>query len=90
MNMVGRRRRSLIVSLGLLVLALCVTTWAEERLIDVSGMKMFVDELPDMPRIHGYEVVNGGASRPKSLKIGMFMKRWVSKKLFNFSFPLNS
>ena len=36
---------------------------------------MFVDELPDMPRIHGYEILNG-VPKPKSLTIGMFTKKW--------------
>lgn len=38
---------------------------------------MFVDELPDMPRISGFGVVNG-VSVPNTLKIGMFRKKWVS------------
>ncbi|CAI9096716.1 OLC1v1032921C2 [Oldenlandia corymbosa var. corymbosa] len=50
-------------------------TWADDRLLDSSKLRMFVDELPDMPRIHGYEVVNG-VYKPKLLKIGMFHKKW--------------
>ena len=88
MKMVGGKRSLIVNSLGLLVLALWSTTWADDRVIDVSKLKMFVDELPDMPRIHGYQVVNG-VSRPKSLRIGMFRKKWVS--LFCLiSFSLNS
>ncbi|KAH0675094.1 hypothetical protein KY290_024124 [Solanum tuberosum] len=36
---------------------------------------MFVDELQDMPRIKGYDVING-VHVPKSLKIGMYNKKW--------------
>ncbi|OIW06972.1 hypothetical protein TanjilG_18360 [Lupinus angustifolius] len=48
---------------------------AKDNLIDASKLEMFVDELPDMPRIRGYEVV-GGVSKSKSLNIGMFKKAW--------------
>lgn len=55
-------------------------TWAEDdrhRLLSPSALKMFVDELPDMPRISAFHVLDG-VSLPKSLKIGMFHKKWVS------------
>ena len=57
--------------------AICKTPWADEKLLDASQLKMFVDELPDMPKIKGYDVVNGDHV-PKSLIIGMFHKKWVS------------
>ncbi|PIN26001.1 Bilirubin oxidase [Handroanthus impetiginosus] len=49
--------------------------WEEDALISPSQLEMFVDELPDMPRIKGYDVVNG-APVSKSLVIGMFRKKW--------------
>ena len=51
-------------------------TWAEDRLIKISQLEMFVDELPDMPKIFGFDVVNG-VPVSKSLQIGMFSKKWV-------------
>ena len=51
-------------------------TWAEDRLIKISQLEMFVDELPDMPKILGFDVVNG-VPVSKSLQIGMFSKKWV-------------
>lgn len=49
----------------------------EERLINPSQLEMFVDELPDMPKIKGYYAANG-VVKPKKLEIGMFEKKWVS------------
>ncbi|XP_027151313.1 multicopper oxidase LPR2 [Coffea eugenioides] len=57
------------------LLAICKTPRADEKLLDASQLKMFVDELPDMPKIKGYDVVNGDPV-PKSLIIGMFHKKW--------------
>nr|CAN78466.1 hypothetical protein VITISV_028234 [Vitis vinifera] len=47
----------------------------DDRLIKISQLKMFVDELPDMPKILGFDVVNG-VPVSKSLQIGMFSKKW--------------
>ncbi|KZV19530.1 hypothetical protein F511_06392 [Dorcoceras hygrometricum] len=44
-------------------------------IIDPSALEMFVDELPDMPRIKGFDIVNG-VRVTKSLDIGMFHKTW--------------
>ncbi|XP_055809578.1 multicopper oxidase LPR1-like [Solanum dulcamara] len=46
-----------------------------DQLMSLSKLKMFVDELPDMPRIKGYDVING-VHVPKSFKIGMYHKKW--------------
>ncbi|KAB2621159.1 multicopper oxidase LPR1-like [Pyrus ussuriensis x Pyrus communis] len=51
------------------------TSWAEDQLVNVTRLQMFVDELPDMPLLKGFDVVNG-VPKPKSLKIGMYMKTW--------------
>ncbi|GFP83503.1 multicopper oxidase lpr2 [Phtheirospermum japonicum] len=40
---------------------------------------MFVDQLPDMPRIKAYDTVNG-FHVPKSLRIGMFRRKWKFHK----------
>ncbi|KAJ7954204.1 Multicopper oxidase LPR1 [Quillaja saponaria] len=58
-----------------LLLALTTTSWAQDRLLDPSKLNMFVDELPDMPKIKAYDVVNG-APKSKLLNIGMFNKNW--------------
>lgn len=60
------------------ILGLLCTSWAEDRLFDTSKLKMFVDELPDMPKILGFDVVFG-FPKPKSLKIGMFKTEWVRR-----------
>ncbi|EOY00931.1 Cupredoxin superfamily protein isoform 4 [Theobroma cacao] len=51
------------------------TSWAEDRLVNPLQLEMFVDELPDMPKIQGFDVVNG-SPKSKSLTIGMFRKKW--------------
>ncbi|KAF3432207.1 hypothetical protein FNV43_RR26946 [Rhamnella rubrinervis] len=62
------------MSVALLVF-LTSSSVAEEQIISVSKLRMFVDELPDMPKVHGFEFVNG-VPKSKSLKIGMFKKKW--------------
>ncbi|CAK9164042.1 unnamed protein product [Ilex paraguariensis] len=62
----------------LISLAFCglfITTWAQDNLINPTKLEMFVDELPDMPRLPGFEFVNGVAVS-KSLTIGMYHKKW--------------
>lgn len=61
-----------LASLG----AVAEDTNAADRLIKISQLKMFVEELPDMPKILGFDVVNG-VPVSKSLQIGMFSKKWV-------------
>ncbi|KAI8538950.1 hypothetical protein RHMOL_Rhmol09G0143200 [Rhododendron molle] len=51
------------------------TTWGEDNLMNPSKLQMFVDDLPDMPKIKGFDFENG-VPVPKSLKIGMFRKKW--------------
>ncbi|XP_058769479.1 multicopper oxidase LPR2-like [Vicia villosa] len=45
------------------------------KLVNASKLEMFVDELPHMPKIYGYDVVDG-VPKSKSFKIGMFKKKW--------------
>lgn len=59
------------------------TSWAEDKLFDPSKLQMFVDELPDMPKILGFDVVSG-FPKSKALKIGMFEKKWVRPIPFPF------
>lgn len=54
----------------------------DDKLLDPSELEKFVDEVPDMPRILGYELLNG-IPKPKSLHIGMFQKNWVSSVHFH-------
>ncbi len=86
---------------SLAVLGQLTTSWAKDRLFDPSKLTMFVDELPDMPKIYGFHFISG-VPKSKSLKIGMFKKEWVSsfflfylfiyfsfcKLVFFSSFPL--
>lgn len=37
---------------------------------------MFVDDLPDMPRVQGFSLMKG-VPVSESLKIGMYEKKWV-------------
>ncbi|KAF5751855.1 Cupredoxin superfamily protein isoform 1 [Tripterygium wilfordii] len=68
--------RLLVFHLILLVVVGEVTKiCAEDLLINLSKLEMFVDELPDMPKLNGFDVVNG-AFMPKNLTIGMYNKKW--------------
>ncbi|XP_010926056.1 multicopper oxidase LPR2 isoform X1 [Elaeis guineensis] len=46
-----------------------------ERPLSASTLEMFVDELPDMPRLRGYEVQDG-VPVAGNLTIGMYEKTW--------------
>ncbi|KAK4762310.1 hypothetical protein SAY86_008078 [Trapa natans] len=48
---------------------------AEDVLLNPSKLEMFVDELPDMPRIQGFQLVRG-LPRRRSLNIGMYNVLW--------------
>lgn len=57
-------------------------------MLDVSKLEMFVDELPDMPRLQGYGVKDD-LLLPGNLTVGMYEKFWVSSlALLLFSSPL--
>jgi len=58
----------------------------EDQLFEVGKLKMFVDDLPDMPRLYGFNSVHG-IIKPASLQIGMFSTKWVLFfSSFNFFF----
>ncbi|KAF2948193.1 hypothetical protein DAI22_01g018400 [Oryza sativa Japonica Group] len=46
------------------------------RLLDPGKLEMFVDELPDMPRMRGYGVAEGGKLVAGNLTIGMYETMW--------------
>lgn len=58
------------------ILGLYVVVYGDVGLVSPSKLEMFVDEIPDMPRIKGYDVVHG-VPVSKTLKISMFQKHWV-------------
>ncbi|KAJ4709777.1 multicopper oxidase LPR1-like [Melia azedarach] len=64
-----------VFSFANLVRVIGSSAWREERITNPSEMEMFVDELPDMPRIKGFDVVDG-VPKSKLLKIGMYRKKW--------------
>ncbi|CAH8253269.1 unnamed protein product [Arabidopsis lyrata] len=47
----------------------------EDQLFEVGKLKMFVDDLPDMPRLYGFNSVHD-IIKPTSLQIGMFSTKW--------------
>ncbi|KFK44386.1 hypothetical protein AALP_AA1G250800 [Arabis alpina] len=47
----------------------------EEELFEVKKLEMFIDDLPDMPRLNGFNSVHG-VLKPTSLQIGMFFTKW--------------
>ncbi|GLJ09450.1 hypothetical protein SUGI_0109910 [Cryptomeria japonica] len=50
---------------------------SQERLHQIaSSLEMFVDELPDMPKLKGYVARRGGVYAPAHLEIGMFETNW--------------
>ncbi|XP_061368899.1 multicopper oxidase LPR2-like [Gastrolobium bilobum] len=64
-----------LLTLLALLGAVTSSSFSDNYLVDASKLEMFVDELPDMPRILGYQVLNG-VPKSKSLNIGMFKKKW--------------
>jgi len=45
-------------------------------ILDPRGLEKFVDELPDMPRLRGYGIAEGGALVAGNLTIGMYDTSW--------------
>ena len=77
--MVGRAE--LVVLLGLLV-GLAAGSRPQppvsaDTLGKVAGsLEMYVDRLPQMPKIHGYSMEHGRPT-PVHLAVGMYQKKWV-------------
>lgn len=61
----------------------------DPRLLNSSSLEMFVDQLPQLPKLLGFQVVSA-IPKSKSLQIGMFKKKWVTCFFFSFSFLFNS
>ncbi|XP_059655414.1 multicopper oxidase LPR1-like [Cornus florida] len=68
-------RNMCIYVICIALLGIHMTTKAEDMLISPSQLEMFVDDLPDMPKLKGFSLDNG-VPMPNSLKIGMFHKKW--------------
>ncbi|XP_057765891.1 multicopper oxidase LPR2 isoform X2 [Salvia miltiorrhiza] len=68
-------REKLLQAYVLINIILVNFAWAEDRLIRPSELEMFVDELPDMPRIKGFDFVDASLV-PTNLNIGMYHKLW--------------
>jgi hypothetical protein len=53
---------------------------SEDTLEKVAGsLEMYVDRLPQMPKIHGYSMEHGRPT-PVHLGVGMYQKKWVRFK----------
>lgn len=65
-----------LISLGVSGLFISEEEDMKDELLDPAKLRMFVDEIPDMPRLKGFDFING-VPKPKTLKIGMFVKKWV-------------
>ncbi|XP_059655413.1 multicopper oxidase LPR1-like [Cornus florida] len=68
-------RNMCIYVICIALLGVHITAKAEDMLISPSQLEMFVDDLPDMPKLKGFSLENG-VPMPNSLKIGMFHKKW--------------
>lgn len=79
-----RRSACLLAVMAMVVLqAAAVLGGGEQQsggtpLLDPRGLEKFVDELPDMPRLRGYGVTDGGELVAGNLTIGMYDTTWVS------------
>ncbi|KAJ0039121.1 hypothetical protein Pint_22237 [Pistacia integerrima] len=56
------------------------STWTQDEIISPSKLEMFVDELPNLTRIQGFNLING-TPKPKLLNIGMFKKKWFTASI---------
>ncbi|KAL6295165.1 hypothetical protein ACE6H2_003307 [Prunus campanulata] len=65
----------LLISFAVVLGLLTNGSWAEDKLVNLTRLKMFVDELPDMPKIKAFHLVNG-VPKPESLEIGMYEIKW--------------
>ncbi|GJN05949.1 hypothetical protein PR202_ga23628 [Eleusine coracana subsp. coracana] len=74
-----RSRRACVLAVAALVLHAVALGRAEESsggLLDARRLEKFVDELPDMPRLRGYGVAEGGRLVAGNLTIGMYDTTW--------------
>ncbi|CAM8950664.1 unnamed protein product [Rhodiola kirilowii] len=73
-------RFSFFILLLLLTLAAFGIAQVDDvKLLNVSNLKMFVDQLPEIPKLYGYRYVDG-VPVSVNLKFGMFKKKWKFHK----------
>ncbi|PAN32022.1 hypothetical protein GQ55_5G461200 [Panicum hallii var. hallii] len=78
----GERRSACLLAVAMALQAAAVLGGGEQQsgggaaLLDPRGLEKFVDELPDMPRLRGYGVAEGGALVAGNLTIGMYDTTW--------------
>lgn len=58
------------------IFLLPLTTSVAGQSLVTSSLEMYVDPLPQMPKLYGY-ANKGGKPTPTSLTIGMYQKTWV-------------
>lgn len=73
--MVGVQKFLIFEFISLALVGFWAFAWAGSVLLSPSQLEKFVDELEDMPRIKGFDVINGFPV-PKHLQIGMFLRKW--------------
>ncbi|GLJ30337.1 hypothetical protein SUGI_0600200 [Cryptomeria japonica] len=71
-------RKSIFAVLPLLCCMVLVSSDTSEDALHAlaASLEMFVDELPDMPKLKGYVTSKGGGLSPGHLRIGMFQTKW--------------
>ena len=68
---------AMVLQAAAVVLVLGEESDGAGALLDPRQLEKFVDELPDMPRLRGYGVTEGGAIVAGNLTIGMYDTTWV-------------
>lgn len=53
------------------------------KILNGQDLEMYVDELPEMPKIYGYSR-GYGVPRPINLTFGMYVKKWVCTVFYYF------
>jgi len=71
---------AMVLQAAAVVLVLGEESDGAGALLDPRQLEKFVDELPDMPRLRGYGVTEGGAIVAGNLTIGMYDTTWVSAR----------
>ncbi|CAO2209143.1 unnamed protein product [Urochloa humidicola] len=71
----GARRSACFLAVAMALQAAAVLGGGG-ALLDPKRLEKFVDELPDMPRLRGYGVTEGGALVAGNLTIGMYDTTW--------------
>ncbi|KAF8724569.1 hypothetical protein HU200_020832 [Digitaria exilis] len=78
----GERRFACVLAVAAMVLQAAAAVFGGDgqsgggALLNPRGLEKFVDKLPDMPRLRGYGVTDGGALVAGNLTIGMYDTTW--------------